>query len=60
MANTSFDPDYSYKIRGNVSTISGIPTSDLGYATAVDAIVAFTVTPVFSGTVLTNLCVDVI
>lgn len=60
VANTSFDPDYSYKIRGNVLTISGIPTSDLGDATAVDAIVAFTVTPVFSGTDLTNLCVDVI
>jgi len=36
-----------------------VPTSDLGDA-GVEAFASFTVTPVFSGDALTNLCVHVV
>ena len=60
VANSAFDSDYEYKIKGNKASIVGIPTSDLDGATDVIGVVAFTVTPVFDGDTLTNLCVDVV
>lgn len=60
-ANTAFDSDYAYGMKGNKLTITDVPTSDLGDPSSVGGIVAFTVTPVFdSGNQPTNLCVDVV
>ncbi len=58
-ANSAFDSDYKYVIKGGVAAIAGVPTTDLGGNT-VGGIVSFTVTPVFTSGSLTNLCVDVI
>lgn len=58
-ANQAFDSDYQWIIEDNVAKIRNIPTSDLGDPSEVAAIAAFTVTPLFAGDNLTNLCVNV-
>ena len=61
VANTAFDSDYAYGMKGNKLTITDVPISDLDNPSSVVGIAAFTVTPVFdSGNQLTNLCVDVV
>jgi len=58
-ANSAFDPGYRFKVAGRNAEIRDVPTSDLGDA-GVEAFASFTVTPVFSGDALTNLCVHVV
>lgn len=60
VANAAFDSNYQWIIDGTSIKIRNVPTSDLGNPTEVLGVVAFTVTPVFKGGSLTNLCVDVI
>lgn len=59
VANSAFDPNYQWKVKNNNVKIRNVPLADLGGATEVLAVVAFTVTPVFDGPTL-HLCVDVI
>ena len=58
-ANAAFDADYNWKIKGTKAKIRAVPVSDLGGATTVIGVTSFTVTPIFAGPTLTNLCVDV-
>ena len=59
-ANSAFDSDYKFKINGNDINLREVPTSDLGNPSGVGAVASFTITPVFTGKNLTNLCVDII
>jgi len=59
VANSAFDADYTWNIKDNTAKIKKVPVGDLGNPDNVALIAAFTVTPVFAGDNLTNLCVDV-
>jgi len=60
VANSAFDPDYHFNISGNDINLRNIPTADLGDPSEVIGVASFTVTPVFKGGNLSNLCIDVI
>lgn len=59
VANKGFDLDADYSIDGSEVSIGYVPTKLLGGDT-VGAVASFTVTPVFDGENLTNLCVTVV
>ncbi len=59
MANAAFDPDYRFKVGGREAAIQNVPAADLADA-GVETVASFTVTPMFTAGVLTNLCVDVV
>ena len=59
VANSAFDSDYTFSVHDVKASVSDVPLSDLGDAENVVGIVSFTVTPIFDGETLTNLCVDV-
>lgn len=58
--NKGFDLDADWEIDEDVATVGYTPTKRLNGSTTVDGVAAFTVSPVFDGPTLTNLCLDVV
>jgi hypothetical protein len=57
--NKGFDLDADWEIDGDTAWIGFTPTKRLNSSTSVDFVAAFTITPVFDGPTLTNLCLTV-
>ena len=57
--NKGFDLDADWEIDGKTAWIGFTPTKRLNDTTTVDAVKSFTISPVFDGPTLTNLCLDV-
>ena len=57
--NKGFDLDADWEIDGDTAWIGFTPTKRLNGVTDVDFVAAFTVTPIFDGPTLTNLCLTV-
>jgi len=57
--NKGFDLDADWEIDGDTAWIGFTPTKRLNDTTSVDFVAAFTITPMFDGPTLTNLCLTV-
>jgi len=55
--NCLFDANFKYNVKGNFVEIENAKISQLNSGT-VNLVTAFTATPIFAGTTLTNLCGD--
>ena len=57
--NRGFDLDADWEIDGDTAWIGFTPTKRLNGSTTVDAVAAFTITAIFDGPIVTNLCLDI-